>query len=134
MSDSHETPGTQNHGWSKWEEHVLHELERLTESNKSMMTEFHELKVQITQELARKSEVEDLRAKLTNMQIGNSRSLSEVEMKMINKIGEIREKHGLESANVQAELKMKSGLYGELAGMIPVVIALTILVIQSLMK
>lgn len=92
----------ETNGWNEWSKHVLHELERLHESNKEIMEEVQQLKSDINKDLATRPEVNELKKELSETKLA----------------------HSVEIEKIKAELKFKAGAWGALAGLIPVVLSL----------
>lgn len=100
----------EQNGWNEWSKHVLHELERLHESNKGIMEEVQNLKSDINRDLATRPEVTEVKKELS----------------------ETRLNHSIAIEQIKAELKFKAGTWGALAGLIPVVLSLLLWVVSRL--
>ncbi len=121
--------------WSEWSKVVLTELERLTESNKKLVEEFQEFKLEIAQERASKQEVESLKTNvaqaisslqidLNSLRVEHINKVNESKNDLQNKISSLENDHSVKIAELKSELKFKAGVWGALAGLIPVVIGL----------
>jgi hypothetical protein len=130
-----------NNGWSEWSKVVLTELERLTESNQKIIDEFQKFKVEIAKDIASKSEVEHIRKELSDFKIEKVNNLNELRTVLTKEItdgkavhskelAELKNSHEIQITEIKSELKFKAGVWGALAGLVPVVIGLGLWVLK----
>lgn len=105
-------PSNSENGWNEWAKHVLRELERAADANEDLRSGLEALKIEIAKELASKNEV------------------SELKKEFIQKTQEF----SVKIATLQADLTAKAGLWGAVAGAIPAVVAVVLIVAAHLMK
>ena len=116
-------------GWNEWAKHVLTELDRLLDSNEHLRDALEAFKLEIAKELARKTELEALQRSLNEHSVKRVEDLSNVQSaiaqagaKAQEELSNLKQDHGKQLA----ELQLKAGLWGALAGMVPGVLALVI--------
>lgn len=133
-----------NNSWNEWSKLVLSELDRLNKSNETLAKEIQDFKIDITAQLAKKSEVEDLRKQLAEQKVETLEAAGKVKEELVEKITNLQKEysadiakldqaHSVELTELRTDLRNKAGLWGALAGLIPVVITLALLGIKAFM-
>lgn len=133
-----------NNSWNEWSKLVLSELDRLNKSNETLAKEIQDFKIDITAQLAKKSEVEDLRKQLAVQKVETLEAAGKVKEELVEKITSLQKEysadiakldqaHSVELTELRTDLRNKAGLWGALAGLIPVVITLALLGIKAFM-
>lgn len=133
-----------NNSWNEWSKLVLSELDRLNKSNETLAKEIQDFKIDITAQLAKKSEVEDLRKQLAEQKVETLEAAGKVKEELVEKITSLQKEysadiakldqaHSVELTELRTDLRNKAGLWGALAGLIPVVITLALLGIKAFM-
>ena len=113
-----------DNGWKDWSKHVLHELSRLKESSDHMRQSLDDFKLEISKELAKKTEVETLQKEIVDMKLDHIRELSSLRQEMMTLVAKEARKSEVETATLKTELSQRAGVWGAMAGAIPAVIAL----------
>lgn len=132
----------ENNTWNEWSKLVLGELARLNKSNETLTKEIQEFKVEITEKLAKKSDVEELRKDLSEQKIQTLEAAAKVKEDLVQRITDIKQEnsinlstleqlHSVQLAEVRTDLRNKAGIWGAIAGMIPVIIAIAVLGIKA---
>jgi|TARA_R110000787_G_scaffold183444_1_gene295384 chromosome segregation ATPase len=132
----------ETNGWNEWSKHVLKELERLTQSSEAMQKELQEFKVDITREIAKKSEVEEIKDELTSHKLARIEDLSALKENIVKTMTEIQKDHNKELADLnrnhsvsiavlKSDLKNKAGTWGAMAGAIPASIAMLMVLVKT---
>lgn len=125
--------GESTDGWKEWSNHVLRELERLKESTDYVRKGYDEFRVEITKELARKTEVEALRVELTATKISHIEEMAELRHEMNEAMNKVRLEHSVELATLKTELSNKAGVWGAAAGVIPAALTIIVVIVSKFM-
>jgi hypothetical protein len=131
-----------NNSWNEWSKLVLSELDRLNKSNQELAKEIQDFKIDITAQLAKKSEVEELRNQLAVQKVETLNEAARVKEELVERINILEKGHASELARqgqetnvalaaLRTDLQNKAGTWGALAGLIPVVVTLVILGIKA---
>ena len=132
----------ETNGWSEWSKHVLKELEMLTESSEVLRKELQDFKVDIAKELAKKSEVDSLRDDVARHKLERIEEVAAIRADLTKQITDqqgthnaslarLNHQHSVELAELKTDLKNKAGIWGAVAGMIPVIFGLMMMGLKA---
>ena len=123
--------GESTDGWKEWSNHVLRELERLKESTDSVRKGFDEFRFEITKELARKTDVEELRRIITDNRIERVEEMSALRQEMTEELNKTKLDHSVELATLKSDLSNKAGIWGAAAGILPAVATIVVILLSK---
>lgn len=125
-----------SNGWNEWSKHVLYELSRLTESNENVRTDLQKFKMEITNELVKKSEMTELRGEMNIIreEVANTRRQSAKDLSDFAQLASNTElKNAVDLATMKTEMQSKATVRGALAGAIPAAVVLVVVIIEYML-
>lgn len=144
MSDNGRENGRNDNGWSEWSNHVLSELRRVVECTELLRQGLESFKVEIARDLAKKQDLDSLREGISEQknfhlqEISRSREdfvkkISDLDKDVSSQISQIRQEYGQEIVALKSDLSQKAAVRGALAGGIPAIVVLVIMIINEMM-
>jgi hypothetical protein len=110
-------PNASSNGWNEWSKHVLKELERLTDSSEAL----RDLVLDIQKNAVTRFELQAIKDEMRANEI-----------ETLKEIADIKNKYETKIIKIEQELKFKAGIWGSIAGMIPVFITVVLFLIKNL--
>jgi UTP:GlnB (protein PII) uridylyltransferase len=141
MSDNN---GRGENGWNEWSKHVLSELSRVVEGTELLRRGFESFKVEIARDLAKKQDLDALREGISEQKNSHlqeiskvredfSKKISDLDKDASSQISKIRQEYGQEIVALKSDLSQKAAVRGALAGGIPAIVVLIVMLISKMM-